>query len=170
MIPSVTMSSRRWKGKSWCRAGWKCPTRGLGASSAGVPTYLGKSRLAPRTRSWTQQACPSIRTGSTTAARLTLAMPSGRGWWGSPWSRRPPGPVGVRVGQFVGGEAAAPCEVLEGGAYVDAAHLHHQVERGAVVAAAVAVPALFASSASEDRHGRCATGLRMVRAGTRPRG
>ena len=46
---------------------------------------------------------------------------------------------------------------------------YDKVDRGAAVAAAVAMPALAATSVGEDAHWRGAPGLGVVGAGTRPR-
>jgi hypothetical protein len=72
------------------------------------------------------------------------------------------------AGELTGGKATLTDELIEGGAHVDAAYLHDEVDRGATVAAAVAVPALLTGATDEDGDRRCATGLEVIGVRARP--
>ncbi len=67
-------------------------------------------------------------------------------------------------------QAAALGEEIEGAAHVQTTDLHREVDCGATIAAAMAMPAPFPVPSGEDRERRCSSGLGMAGVGAWPAG
>jgi hypothetical protein len=123
------------------------------ASSVGEPASGGDPLRAPET-------CSAVVDIAVEALRIGTAC----GWQGSRLRRSALRPLLVELGAVPG----ALCEEVEGVSRCASAHSEHQVDRSSAVTAAVASPPLLSAATVEDRHGRGASGLCVLVAGTWP--